>query len=176
MRSVWEAEGKPLLATRIGINTGEVIVGNMGGANRFDYTVIGDSVNLGARLESANKQYHTRVMVSDRTFRMVRDKVLARELDMLVVAGKTEPIRVYELLELVENGLTRERELFREQYERGLALYRKRQWKEAIAEFTLALTMVPGDFPSQLYIERSRLYLASPPPDDWNGVSFLQTK
>jgi len=106
----------------------------------------------------------------------VRDKVLARELDMLVVAGKTEPIRVYELLELVENGLTPEREEFRERYERGLALYRKRAWNEAIAEFARALVIVPGDFPCQLYIERSREYLASPPPDDWNGVSFLQTK
>jgi adenylate cyclase len=176
MRGVWQAEGKPFLTTRIGINTGEVIVGNMGGANRFDYTVIGDSVNLGARLESANKQYHTRVMVSEGTYRLVRDKVLARELDMLVVAGKTEPIRVYELLELVENGLSSEREDFRDRYERALKLYRSRQWNEAIAEFTRALDIVPGDYPSQLYIERSRLYAVSPPPDDWNGVSFLQTK
>ncbi len=176
MREAWRSEGKPMLAARIGINTGEAIVGNMGGANRFDYTVIGDSVNLGARLESANKQYGTDIMISESTYKQVREKVFARELDMLIVAGKTEPIRVYEVLAMLEDGIEPERIQFAERYMLGIAAYRKRQWRDAIGHFVRALELVPGDPPSQMYIERSHTYIASPPPDDWNGVFVLRTK
>jgi adenylate cyclase len=176
LREIWTQEGKPALSARIGINTDEAIVGNMGGANRFDYTVIGDGVNLGSRLETANKQYRTHIMISEATYRMVEEKVLARELDMLVVAGKTEPIRVYELLGMLGEEILPHQVEFVNIYNTGLASYRRREWSEAIRAFSKALELSPEDYPSELYIERSHLYIASPPPEDWNGVFILRTK
>jgi adenylate cyclase len=176
MRDQWRPRGDPELRIRIGINTGEVIVGNMGGANRFDYTVIGDSVNLGSRLESANKQYRTRIMISEQTYRYAAHEVVARELDMIVVAGKTAPIRVYEVLGLVNDSLPADVHEFMGWYAKGLSSYRQRDWSTAVRNFQNALILRPDDYPSQMYIERSHLYLASPPPDEWNGVFVLRTK
>lgn len=176
MRRLWQQQGRPPLNVRIGINTGEVIVGNMGGDSRFDYTVIGDSVNLGARLESANKQYKTTILISESTFSKVKGRVFARELDMIVVAGKTEPIRVYELIAMSESTVPANQLSFMEYYKCGLMFYRQREWNSAIEAFEKALALVPDDFPSHLYIERSHLYRSSPPPDDWNGVFILRTK
>ncbi|HJW29752.1 MAG TPA: adenylate/guanylate cyclase domain-containing protein, partial [Saprospiraceae bacterium] len=176
MRERWQQEQKPLLNVRIGISTGEMIVGNMGGQDRFDYTVIGDSVNLGARLEGANKQYRTQTMISEGTYRFVQRHVVVRELDLLVVAGKTEPIRVYELIGLINDDISHTNWKFVEQYTQGLALYRQRRWNEAVAQFEQALEYWPNDYPTQMYIERSHMYRATPPPDDWNGVFVLRVK
>ncbi|MGA2622944.1 MAG: CHASE2 domain-containing protein [Bacteroidota bacterium] len=176
LRERWKNEGKPSINIRIGLNTGDMIVGNMGGVERFEYTVIGDSVNLGSRLESANKQYHTRLMMSEQTHKRVADHVVARELDMIVVMGKTEPIKVYELIGMIEGKGPPEQYEFLEVYARGLALYRKRDWTGAIEQFEKVVKMKLDDYPSQIYIERSRLYQAVPPPDDWNGVFILRSK
>jgi adenylate cyclase len=176
LRSRWLKEGKPDLRVRIGINTGEVVVGNMGGADRFDYTIIGDSVNLGARLESANKQYKTKLMISASTYQYVSEKIISRELDLLVVMGKTEPIRVYELVGLTGESLSQEKLQIVEHYSAALVHYRRREWDEAIKGFESVLQISPDDFPSQLYIERSYLYKKTPPPENWNGVFILQTK
>jgi adenylate cyclase len=172
----WKREGKPLLKVRVGINTGEAIVGNMGGANRFDYTVIGDHVNLGARLEGVNKQYRTRMIISEHTFREAGDTIVARELDLLVVAGKTEPIRVYELVGLSGDDLPQKKREFLECYREGLSRYRQRKWHEALEYFQKALAIDPEDYPSRLYVDRALMYDAAPPPDDWNGVFILRTK
>lgn len=176
MRVNWKNEGKPGFNVRIGINTGQVIVGNMGGIGRFDYTAIGDPVNLGSRLEGVNKQYRTNTIISEHTYRAVAGQVIARELDMLVVAGKTEPIRVYELLAMSDGPVSPKQMQFIGHYEKGLELYRKREWRLAVKQFECALELFPKDYPSELYIDRSHLYLASPPPDDWNGVFILRTK
>ncbi len=176
IRERWKAAGLQPIHVRIGINTGEMIVGNIGGSGKYEYTVIGDSVNLGARLESANKQYRTNIMISESTYRKIADQVIARELDMLVVAGKTEPIRVYELIGLTDGNITPERKRFMDYYTTGLAHYRKREWKIAVEHFEKALEIYPEDYPSQIYVERSHLYQASPPPDNWNGVFILRTK
>ena len=176
IRPAWVRQGKPDLNVRIGINTGEVIVGNMGGIGHFDYTVIGDSVNIGARLEGANKQYSTNVILSESTYRQTGDSLVVRELDMLVVAGRTEPIRVYELVGMANGSISSARLSLVERYAKGLMLYRRRQWATAIEHFEEALKISPLDFPSQMYIERSQLYLASPPPEDWNGTFVLHTK
>lgn len=176
MRERWQKENKPNLHVRIGLNTGEMIVGNMGGVDRFDYTVIGDSVNLGSRLESANKQYRTNIMMSESTYKKVRQEVIARELDVLVVAGKTEPIHVYELIGMTNGSLPASRLDFIEEYTQGIVLYRERRWKEALARFEKALALVPEDYTTHMYIERTYMYTASPPPDDWNGVFIMRTK
>ncbi|MCP4713341.1 MAG: adenylate/guanylate cyclase domain-containing protein, partial [Planctomycetes bacterium] len=96
----WEGEHRPMLPTRIGINTGRMIVGNMGSRDVFNYTVMGDHANLGARLEGANKYYGTYTMISEFTYREVKDRVIVRLLDFLRVKGKTEPVEVYELIGL----------------------------------------------------------------------------
>jgi len=176
MRGRWQGEGKPLLNVRIGISTGDMVVGNMGGTDRFDYTVIGDCVNLGARLEGANKQYRTYSMISDRTYQQVMPHVVVRELDLLVVAGKTEPITVYELIGMADDRIGDERMRLIEHYTRGLKLYRERKWQEAINSFERAMELAPEDYPTQLHLERSYMYRSSPPPDDWTGVFVLRTK
>ncbi len=173
---LWEGEGKPVLRTRIGINTAEVIVGNLGGVNRFDYTVVGDGVNLGSRLENANKEYRTRIIIGGNTYAKVADRVIARELDLLVAAGKTEPIRIYELLGIA--GETKEPERlqeFLEGYNEGLKLFRKREWDAAIGKFRQALEAKPGDYPAAMYISRSEMFRAAPPPSGWVG-EFVMVK
>jgi len=157
LREQWKKEKKPDINIRIGLNTGDMIVGNMGGIGRFDYTVIGDSVNLAARLESANKQYHTRIMIGDRTHKLVSEHIIARELDKLVVVGKTEPVTVYELMQLSSLPVPPERAQFIEMYQKALSLYRSRQWTTAIGAFEETLKINPTDHTCQIYIERSRL-------------------
>ena len=176
MRERWQREGKPHLNARIGINTGDMIVGNMGGVDRFDYTVIGDSVNLGARLESANKQYQTNIMISEQTYKHAEPYLIVRELDLLVVMGKTQPIRVYELLGMQGENLSQEQTAMLNEYTNGLRAYRLRQWSDAILYFEAALKHTPNDYPSQLYLDRTHHYLASPPPEDWDGLFVMQSK
>ena len=176
LREKWAEEGKALVEVRVGINTGVMVVGNMGGVGRFDYTVMGDSVNLGSRLEGANKQYRTFIMISERTHEMVKDHVVARELDLLVVKGKTKPIKVYELLGLVKDSISTERIELLSWYHKGIQHHRKREWQAAIDCLEKALQINPNDHPSRIYIERSKLYELNPPPDDWDGVFVLKTK
>ena len=176
IREKWRSEGKPNVYVRIGLNTGEMVVGNMGGIGKFDYTVIGDSVNLGSRLEGANKQYGTYIMASERTQELVKEVFTFRELDLLIVKGKTKPIKVFELVGRKNNGVPANKISAVEIYLKGLELYRQKKFSEAIERFNEALTVDPSDAPSQLYIERSRLYLATPPPEEWDGVFVLKTK
>jgi adenylate cyclase len=176
LRKVWETEGKPLFHVRIGINSGEMIVGNMGGASRFDYTVIGDAVNLGSRLEGVNKQYGTEILMSEHTWRHVAQETLSRELDMLVVAGKSEPIRVYELVGMAGERLAPPLEQLLETYSEGLRLYRAREFGKAAEVFARATEIAPSDTPSKIYCERSKAFLKTPPPPDWNGVFILTSK
>jgi adenylate cyclase len=171
----WEKEGKPALLVRMGLNTDFMVVGNVGGSARFDYTVIGDAVNLGSRMEGANKTYGTRIMISERTWILVKDTFLCRELDYLVVKGKTEPIRVFELVG-EHTAVSAEKKGLVEQYSRALILYRERSFKKAVGEFTAALKLDPEDGPSRLYLERSKAYAKKAPPKDWNGVFELKTK
>lgn len=176
IRDKWVSEGRPKINIRIGINTSEMIVGNMGGVGRFNYTVIGDGVNLGARLEGANKQYRTRIMIGPRTHELVKENVISRELDMLVVVGKTEPVKVYELIAMNDGLIETKLERFLELYTKGITLYRQREWTSAIEHFEKALKLKPEDYPCQIYIERSNFYQMSPPPDDWNGAFILRSK
>lgn len=176
LREVWKQQGKPILNVRIGINTGEMIVGNMGGVGRFDYTIIGDTVNLGARLEGANKQYRTNIMINETTYEKVKNRVIARQLDLLQVKGKTEPTAVYELIGMADGDIPPEQLKFLDLYHKGLEQYRRREWQAAMESFQKALEIMPNDFPSYLYAERAGIYRKTPPPPDWNGVFILHTK
>ena len=176
LRPKWKKEGKPELAARCGVNTGIVIVGNMGGKDRFDYTVIGDSVNLASRLEGANKQYQSQIMISDFTFSHVKGKVVTRELDMIQVKGKTEPVKVFELLGKMGMQMTENQKQSLELYHEGLKLYRERKWEEAIAYFQQSFSLDETCYVAQIYTQRASLYQINPPPDDWNGVFIMTTK
>ncbi len=176
LRLKWEKQGKPQLGVRIGLNTGIMIVGNMGGQERFDYTVIGDSVNLASRLEGANKQYRSHIMISEFTYNKVKDKFLVRELDLIQVKGKNVPVKVFEVLGTAAMEHTETQKQSLELYHEGLKLYRERKWDEAIAYMQQALQLDPECYPAQIYTERANLYQLTPPPTDWNGVFIMSTK
>ncbi len=172
----WKKEGKPLLDARFGLNTGIMIVGNMGGKDRFDYTVIGDSVNLASRLEGANKQYGSNIMISEFTYNHVKNKMMVRELDLIQVKGKSEPVKVFALLGPLDMELTEYQRTANEMYHEGLKLYRERKWEEAIAYFNQAIKLDPQCGVASIYTERSQLYQLNPPSDNWNGVFVMTSK
>ena len=175
MRERLKEEGRPLLYMRIGLNTGHAIVGNMGSKQRFDFTMMGDTVNLASRLEGVNKQYGTYAMIGETTYAQAKDFVEARELDRVLVVGKAEPIVVYELLAR-KGELDEALVPVMKYYADGLELYRVRQWDHAIATFRKGLTINPNDGPSKSMIKRCQEYKENPPPDDWNGAFQLITK
>jgi adenylate cyclase len=144
----WAREGLHPWRSRVGVHTGNVIVGNMGSRTLFDYTVIGDNVNLGARLESSNKIYGTRIMVSDATLRQAGPGLVARELDDILVKGKTHPVKVFELVAARAEDLPPPRARLLEAYHRGLEAERDGRFREAAAAYEEALAIDPGDGPS----------------------------
>lgn len=176
MRRDWLKQGKPELYMRVGINTGEVIVGNMGSRDVFDYTVMGDHVNLGARLEGANKFYGTEIMISEFTVNEVKDDFYTRHLDLLRVKGKEKPIAVYELLATKETKFSEMFFRLMEYYEQGISAYRSQKWAEAIALFERCLKLNPDDKPAAIYLKRSQAFQQRPPGGDWDGVTTLTEK
>ncbi len=175
LRKVWAEQGRDLLKVRMGMNTGTAVVGNMGSKTRFDYTMMGDSVNLASRLEGANKAYGSCSMISGSTYEEVKNDVEARKLDVIRVVGKKEPVAVYELMD-VKGGLDPVRTELVKIWEKGISLYEARQWNEAEAVFMEALKLVPDDGPSLTYADRCRIYAAQPPAPDWDGVFGLTSK
>jgi adenylate cyclase len=170
-----EAAGRPALKMRIGIQTGEIVVGNIGSAERFSYGTVGDNVNLASRLEGVNKLYGTGIVLGEDTAARVRDTVALRELDLVRVVGRQEPIRVYECLGL-RGAVPAEREPALGAFAAGLGAYRDRDWKGALAHFEQALAQAPEDGPSRLYVDRAREFLSEPPPEAWDGVYTARTK
>jgi adenylate cyclase len=176
LRPQWKKTGRPGLEVRIGVNTGIMIVGNMGGKDRFDYTVIGDSVNLASRLEGANKQYGSSIMISDFTYQHVKSSVTVRELDLIQVKGKSEPVKVWELMGMADMAMTDDQRQSLELYHEGLKLYRARKWEEAVAYFQQARRLDATCHVAEIYEQRANLYQLNPPPADWNGVFVMTTK
>ena len=175
LREKWAAEGMPRLDIGIGINVGPMVVGNMGSERRFNYTVMGDSVNLGSRLEGLNKLYGTNVIVSEMTYERVRDEILGRELDSVRVKGKHQPVKIYELLAR-RAEVSAEQQALTEEFNSALAEYKKRNWDQALQTFQSLLTRHPHDGPTKLYVERCQTLMRNPPPLDWSGVYTLTTK
>ncbi len=175
-RAKWMAKGMPAIRNRIGVNTGRVVFGNIGSDIRYDYTGIGDAMNLASRLEAANKQYGTYLMISEFTHAQVRERVIVRELDMIVVKGKTKPVKVYELLGRANEPLPENTRHLLARYQEGIDLYHKREWSEAIRRFEQALTYAHTDEPSKLYIHRCKQFIAEPPAPDWDGTYHLTSK
>ena len=170
----WIGEGKPPMDIGIGINTSPMMVGNMGSDQRFDFTVMGDSVNLGSRLEGTNKTYKTNIIISEFTFERVKDKFACMELDSVRVKGKTQPIKIYNLLG--DKHLPETQERIVNEFTQGLGLYKKRKWDKAIQVFENVTATEPSLYAAQVYIERCLDLKKNPPPADWDGVYVMTSK
>jgi adenylate cyclase len=170
------SDGKPPVDIGIGLNTDTVVAGNIGSRKRMDYTVIGDGVNLASRLESACKQYGAHILVSGLTHARLKATYTTREIDLVVVKGKSEPVAVFEVLdhhtEATYPGLRQALRHFRD----GLALYRERRFTDARASFDDVLALNPADRTARLYVERCGHLEAEPPPPGWDGVWTMTEK
>ena len=176
LREKWAADGRgTFFGVRIGINTGEMVVGNMGSKSRIDYTMLGDAVNLAARLEGAGKAYHVTTMISESTYQINRAFIEARELDSIRVVGKEEPIRVYEVVGR-KGEVDPQKLQVLDLFKKGLDKYRERQWEVAIGFFEQGLELDPSEGPCGIYIERCRNFMENPPPEDWDAVHNLDSK
>lgn len=167
--------GLPRINVRIGLATGDVTVGNIGSEYSKGYTVIGDTVNLASRLETANKQYGTNLLISEETWKVARESVETRELDCIRVMGKSEPVRVFELLAKKAQAAPPVLEL-RDRFEEGLKAYRRCDWAQAEAGLQGCLAINPDDAPSKLFLSRLKHLREHPPAADWDGAWSLSEK
>ena len=164
----------PLL-TRIGINTGEMVVGNMGTAQKMDYTMMGHAVNLAARLEGVNKQYGTWLLASEMTRNEAGDDFVFRMMDRVRVVGVSEPVRLYEVVDEADHIDARTREVL-DVYHEGLRIFEQRDWEAALQRFQQALHAHAEDGPSKVYARRCREFIKKRPPDSWDGAFNLTEK
>ena len=175
-KTIMEQELSPTpLLTRIGINTGYMVAGNMGTANKMNYTIMGNAVNLAARLEGVNKQYGTSILASEETVLETGDHLFTRKLDRVRVVGINEPVRLYELLDTAEHAGDQQKKLVQVFHE-ALLNFESQNWKQAAEGFREALAVDNGDHPSKIYLDRCEEFIAKPPRDNWDGVYNLTSK
>lgn len=174
LRGQWKERGLPELKMRIGINTGMMVVGNLGSRTRMNYGMNGDAVNLAARLEGANKFYGTFSMISESTYNQARDAIEAREMDVIQVVGRKGSVKIFELMSLKGKLPEREKNLI-EIYQQGLQSYKKGDWSQAIQAFERCIELNPDDGPSRVLLKRCQ-ELRQSPPENWEGVYTLSSK
>jgi adenylate cyclase len=175
LRPVFAARGWAHLDLGVGINTGSMVVGNMGSKDRLIYTAVGDPVNVAARLEGLSKAYGVHVVVGEATRSAASQAFVYRFLDLVAVKGRAEPLRCYEVLARAGALTPREEERLA-RYHEAIELYRGRRWAEALRLLDALDRGMPADGPVALYRRRAQTLLATPPPEDWDGVFVAETK
>jgi adenylate cyclase len=166
----WEKQGHTRLFTRIGIHAGEAIVGNLGSSERLNYTAIGDTINIASRLENINKNYKTRIIVSDAVHEEIKDTFILRMIDCVVVKGRTQSGFIYELLADDITKVSFDLPAYKESFDRGFLCYQEQHWDKAIKHFENCLSIYPQDTVAPVFIERCQHFKTAPPKPDWNGV------
>jgi adenylate cyclase len=170
------AEGRPAVDIGIGLNTDTIVSGNIGSRKRMDYTMIGDGVNLASRLESACKQYGAHILVSEFTWKKLRGTYRGRELDRIVVKGKTQPVAIYEILDYHTEKSYPAMSDAMGHFRDALAKYRGRDFAGARTLFGKVLAINAEDKAAQLYVERCDRLTEEAPPEDWAGVWIMDHK
>ncbi|MBA2539969.1 MAG: hypothetical protein H0V17_10070 [Deltaproteobacteria bacterium] len=170
-RPQWVAAGKPALTARVGLHTGDAVVGNIGSDARLDFTAIGDTVNLASRLEGLNKSYDTEIIISASTYELVKSRVVVRPVDRVAVKGKDASILIYELLGLA-GGVASTVEARAKNHAAAIEAYFERRWDDAIG----MLSSTPDDKAAQLIVERARGFKQAPPADGWDGTYRMTSK
>jgi adenylate cyclase len=171
LREEWKKEGYPAIHIGCGLHTGDAIIGNMGSEDRFDYTAMGDTINLGARLESITKQYGCQIIVSSATYDKVKDskKIKFRKLDKVTVKGKKVPVTIYEMCVDFDSN-------FVSAYEEAFKFYLDRDFVKALKGFQKALDMKKDDKSCELFVGRCKNYIRKGPGKDWDGAFVMKTK
>jgi adenylate cyclase len=165
-----QAMGKAFLGLRLGLHSGQVMAGNVGSRERFNYTIMGDTVNLAHRLQELNRHYGTHLIASEASRSQAGAGLIMRELDQVQVRGRKKPVTIFELVWVAPGEPV---PLWLTSFEEGRAAYRKRDWQNAAAHFEEVIRLKPEDGPATLYLRRCRRYQETPPPPEWKGVSVL---
>jgi adenylate cyclase len=174
LNAEWEQRGMRQIAAGLGVNSGDVSVGNIGSQKRLSWTVMGDNVNLASRLEGMTKQYRTSILIAEGTYQAVKGQFVTREVDQIRVKGKKKPVRVYELLATSEHAAEYAELL--DSYNYGLESYRAQDWAAAAGHFGDIMRTRPLDGPTQVLLQRCFEFLEEPPPQDWDGVYVAKAK
>ena len=176
MGTEWAKTGRPILRARTGVNSGPMLVGNLGSKYRFAYGVLGDQVNLGSRLEGLNKMFGSEILIGENTARLVKDEFLLRKIDVVRVKGRAQCVDVFELVSENGHSIPKEHDQALKEYAAGYEAYCDQHWGEAMGLFGRALELWPQDGPAKTMVARCRMYQETPPPEGWDCVYEPETK